>query len=346
MARVWVARQHDTHGEERLVAIKTILPKFASNERFREMFLREGGIASRLTHKNVARIFDQGEVGGTLYIAMEYLEGDSLSRLNQVCRAGGTFIPPAIVLRVLSDTCAGLQEAHELRDGTGRPLNVVHCDVGPANIFLTPKGTAKLLDFGVANAHVGASEETESAVLKGKTRYMSPEQAGGDPVDRRADVWAIGATMYHLLSGRPPYEGINVLATLRLIRAAAPPVPLPMGVPLDVVEIVRRCLARNPDDRYATAALLRDAIEDSMARSKLRATSADVAAFVTKQLSARMTERRRAVEAGLEARVPSTGVRPIAVASPARGSRAWMFIGVAALGVCAALAAAWSMIHP
>src|SRR5579864_5516315 len=139
MAHVWVARQHDTHGEERLVAIKTILPKFASNERFREMFLREGGIASRLTHRNVARIFDHGEAGGTLYIAMEYLEGDSLSRLNNVCRAAGAFIPLAILMRVLSDICAGLHEAHEQRDGTGRLLNVVHCDVGPANIFLTAK---------------------------------------------------------------------------------------------------------------------------------------------------------------------------------------------------------------
>src|SRR5262249_17463922 len=124
MANVWIARPRDDHGAERLVVLKTILPKFAADARFQEMFLREGGIAARISHRNVARIFDLGETDGVLYIAMEYVDGDALSRLDRACQRAGVRIPTPVALRILSDACAGLHHAHELRDGTGRLLNV------------------------------------------------------------------------------------------------------------------------------------------------------------------------------------------------------------------------------
>src|ERR1700722_1075701 len=129
MASVWVARQRGKHGFEKLVAIKTILPKFAADIRFQEMFLDEARIASRIEHMNVAQIFDLGEEHDILYLAMEYVDGDALSKLNRACARKGIKIPAGIVMRVLSETCAGLHEAHDLRDSDGRPLEIVHRDV-------------------------------------------------------------------------------------------------------------------------------------------------------------------------------------------------------------------------
>src|SRR5580693_705343 len=154
MAGVWAARPRDGHGAERLVVLKTILPKFATDARFQEMFLREGGIAARISHRNVARIFDLGETQGILYIAMEYVDGDALSKLHRACRKKGEKIPPGVILRILVDVCAGLHHAHELKDGTGRALNVVHCDVSPPNILVDDHGVAKLIDFGIAETHL------------------------------------------------------------------------------------------------------------------------------------------------------------------------------------------------
>src|SRR5450432_667070 len=174
MASVWVARQRGKHGFEKLVAIKTILPKFAADVRFQEMFLDEARIASRIEHANVAQIFDLGEENEILYLVMEYVEGDALSKLNRACQRSGIRIPTGVILRVLSDTCAGLHEAHEMRDGSGRPLEIVHRDVSPHNILVSTRGTAKLIDFGIATARSRAGAETSSGVLKGKIQYMAP----------------------------------------------------------------------------------------------------------------------------------------------------------------------------
>ena len=140
MASVWLARQHGKHGFEKLVAVKTILPLYAQDLRFQQMFLDEARIASRIEHANVAQIFDLGEENEILYLAMEYVEGDALSKLNRACQRKGLKIPTGVLLRVLSDTCAGLHEAHEMRDPSGRPLEIVHRDVSPHNILLSTKG--------------------------------------------------------------------------------------------------------------------------------------------------------------------------------------------------------------
>jgi len=264
MASVWVARQRGKHGFEKLVAIKTILPKFASDVRFQEMFLDEARIASRIEHVNVAQIFDLGEENEILYLAMEYVEGDALSKLNRACQRKGLKIPTGILLRVLSDTCAGLHEAHEMREPSGRALEIVHRDVSPHNILVSTKGTAKLIDFGIATARSRAGSETSSGVLKGKIQYMAPEQALGQRLDRRADIWAVGAILYTLLTGKPPFEGENPLATLHLLGSGRPPMPLPSSVHPAISTIVRRALSFAADHRYATASDLRDAIERAM----------------------------------------------------------------------------------
>ena len=301
MASVWVARQRGKHGFEKLVAIKTILPKFAADIRFQEMFLDEARIAARIEHMNVAQILDLGEEHEILYLAMEYVDGDAVSKLNRACQKKGIKIPIGIILRVMSDTCAGLHEAHELKDASGRALEIVHRDVSPHNVLVSTKGIAKLIDFGIAKARSRVGTDTNSGVLKGKIQYMAPEQALGRPVDRRADVWAVGAIIYHLLSGKPPYEGDNQLATLHLLGSGRPPVPLPPGVHPSIAAVVRKALAHAPENRYATAAELREAIEDAMIEAMVPTNLADVAAFSSEHMTERAERRKQAIDIALAA---------------------------------------------
>jgi eukaryotic-like serine/threonine-protein kinase len=301
MASVWVARQRGKHGFEKLVAIKTILPKFASDVRFQDMFLDEARIASRIEHTNVAQIFDLGEENEILYLVMEYVEGDALSKLNRICQKKGLKIPTGIVLRVLADTCAGLHEAHEMKDAGGRLLEIVHRDVSPHNILVSTRGTAKLIDFGIATARSRAGAETNSGVLKGKIQYMAPEQALGHRLDRRADIWAVGAILYTLIAGKPPYEGDNPLATLHLLGSGRPPVPLPANVHPSIAGIVRKALSFAPESRYGTAAQMRDAIEGAISASRDMTTTAEVAAFAAIHLTDRVEKRRQTVEMALAA---------------------------------------------
>jgi serine/threonine-protein kinase len=310
MASVWVARQRGKHGFEKLVAVKTILPKFAGDVRFQEMFLDEARIASRIEHANVAQIFDLGEENEILYLVMEYVEGDALSKLNRACQRSGLRIPTGIILRVLSDTCAGLHEAHEMRDGAGRPLEIVHRDVSPHNILVSTRGAAKLIDFGIATARSRAGAETSSGVLKGKIQYMAPEQALGQRLDRRADLWAVGAILYTLLTGKPPFDGENPLATLHLLGSGRPPMPLPSSVHPAISAIVRRALSFAPDHRYATAADLREAIERAMIAAQCSTSTADVAAFAHMHLADRIDKRRAAIEAALAAAAERERLNP------------------------------------
>jgi serine/threonine-protein kinase len=335
MASVWVARQRGKHGFEKLVAIKTILPAFASDPRFQEMFLDEARIASRIEHPNVTHILDLGEENEVLYLAMEYVDGDALSRLNHACIRAGIKIPPGVLLRILADTCAGLHEAHEMMDASGHPLEVVHRDVSPHNILVSTKGVAKLIDFGIAKAKSRAGGDTNSGVLKGKTQYMAPEQAQGKPVDRRADLWAVGVVLYFLLSGKPPFEAENQLATLNLLASGQPPPPLPASVHPAIAAVVRKALWHAPESRYQTAAELREAIERAIVEAKVPTTQRDVAAFAGKYLAERAEKRRQAIDLALAAaaerrrvedltkpvsEVPSSGVTPAAAPGGARAS--------------------------
>src|SRR2546430_11137552 len=205
MASVWLARLQGKHGFEKIVAVKTILPNFAADPRFRQMFLDEARIASRIEHANVARILDLGEQHDLLYLVMEWVDGDALSKLSRTVEKNNQQVPLGILLRIVKDACAGLHAAHELCDPRGQVLGVVHRDVSPHNILVNSNGAAKVIDFAVAKARDRHAEETSTGILKGKIHYMAPEQAMGKPVDRRADVWAIGAILYRMLAGKAPF---------------------------------------------------------------------------------------------------------------------------------------------
>jgi serine/threonine protein kinase len=352
MASVWVARLRGKHGFEKLVAIKTILPRYAGDERFRDMFLDEARIASRIEHPNVVQIFDLGEEQDVLYLAMEFVDGDSLSKLNRSCQKRGVTIPTGVILRVLADACAGLHEAHELKDAAGQPLGIVHRDISPHNILISTRGIVKLIDFGIAKTDSADATDAESGVLKGKIQYMAPEQALGRTVDRRADVWAVGAILYHLLTGRAPYDGDNQLATLHLLEAGLPPPPLSPEVHPALAAVVRKALAHEPSKRYASATELRDAMERAMVVAQLMTTSADVSAFAMQHLAERAQKRRDTIAHALAAvtdhnrmqAVRAAGAlaasNPAPLVSEAPGASSYATLGSAALDASRSLTGA------
>ena len=301
MASVWIARQRGKHGFEKLVALKTILPQYASDLRFQQMFLDEARIASRIEHFNVARILDLGEEHDVLYLAMEYVDGDSLSKLRRAWQKKHIPAPTGVILRILADVCSGLHEAHEMRGEDGSLLEIVHRDVSPHNILVSVKGVAKLIDFGIAKARDRLAGETNAGVLKGKIQYMAPEQALGRKVDRRADLWAVGATLYHVLTGKPPFDADNTLGTLHLLTSGRPPLPLPPTVHPAVSALARKALTTPPEHRFSSAAEMRDAIEAAMLDAKVATTAADVAAFVVEHLADRTAKRRQTIDIALAA---------------------------------------------
>jgi eukaryotic-like serine/threonine-protein kinase len=189
MGSVWLARMDAGHGFDKLVALKTLLPQFAADVRFRTMFLDEARIASWIVHGNVVQILELGEQGGWLYQAMEWVEGDSLRRLMVAAERRAKPIPPAVGLRIIADACAGVHAAHELRDRTtGELIEVVHRDISPQNILVCSNGTTKIADFGIAKAKGRCAPNTTSGGIKGKIRYMAPEQALGKTLDPRACI--------------------------------------------------------------------------------------------------------------------------------------------------------------
>jgi serine/threonine protein kinase len=300
---VWLARMSGKLGFERLVALKTILPTYSTDRQFCDMFLDEAKIAGQIDHENVARILEIGEDRGLLYYAMELIDGESLRKLYRDVRAAKQLFPMGVAMRIVADACAGLHATHELYGDDGRPLQVVHRDVSPQNLLISIRGTTKLIDFGVAKANARRSEETAAGTLKGKIEYMAPEQARGEPLDRRADVYALGAVLYELLAGRPVRDTDDgkQLAALHELMTGVPYPPLPPAVPEVVRSIVDRALARDATHRFASAEELRRALEQAMLATGQGATTDDVAGVLAHFSRDRTAKRRDAIERALRA---------------------------------------------
>jgi serine/threonine-protein kinase len=299
MGAVWLARTARMPG---LLALKTILPTHGANQRFRAMFLDEARIASSIVHENVVRVLEWGGEGGFLFLVMEYVEGESLRKLFRDLSESGPF-PLGLALRICAQACAGLHAAHELKDEAGRPLDVVHRDVSPQNLIVTLDGGVKLIDFGVAKARDRLTSETTAGTLKGKVEYMAPEQVRSTGVDRRADVYAVGAVLYELISGRPIYETEEggQLAALHSLISGAPYQPLPEHLPPQVRAIVERAISREPADRFATAEEMRQALEQAIAATGLDASRRQIGELVARVGGARIQKRRRAAEDAMRA---------------------------------------------
>ena len=316
MASVWLALLRGKHGFEKTVALKTILPSFARQAHFRRMFLDEAKIASGIEHVNVAQILDLGEQDGQLYLVMEWVEGDSLQELDRAAERAGASLPIPVLVRVMADVCAGLHAAHELCDAQGKPLNVVHRDISPQNILISRKGVVKVIDFGVVKARRRVTEETSTGTIKGKLQYMAPEQALGKAVDRRADVWSVGATLYRLLARRPVYRGRTPHSTFQRLTSAVTPEPLPTDVPPALASIVHRALSFEAERRFSSAAELGAALE-ALLQGPYQTTSREVAACMDAYLGKALASRRADFVSALEhTRTPRRGEGQRALPKP------------------------------
>ncbi len=299
MAAVWVARMQGEHGFEKLVAIKTILAQFSADPRYEAMFLDEARIIANIRHPNVAQILDLGSDDALPYLVLEWIEGDSLSLLQRAAAQNKLPIPVPVALHVLARMCAGLHAAHMLCDRSGKRLNVVHRDVSPQNVLLSSTGEVKLIDFGIAKALDQMSQETHTGVLKGKISFMSPEQANGDRLDARADIWAAGVVLYQLLCGELPFRGESQLKTLHQIRSRVRPPPI-SGLPTVLQKLLDRMLEPNRELRIGSAAELESEVE-RVAHVVGAASTRDVAALVQEHLGPRIAARRATIDAALSA---------------------------------------------
>ncbi len=293
MASVWVAR-HRTQ-PDRLVAIKAILPALARDLEFRGMFLDEGRIAGSINHENVVSIYDVAEDRGVLYMAMEWVEGDALRAVIKEARARRP-IPLDLSARVVADAAAGLHAAHELRALDGELRHLVHCDVSPHNILIGLDGSVKLVDFGVASA-VGHVNELGDGRVRGKFGYMSPEQARGDKLDRRSDVFSLAIVLYELTTGKRLFQGGGPKETLELVQRGEIPSPCEIlpGYPEQLEAIILKGLERDVQRRFQTAADLQRSLEQFLTDSGTVVPRAGVAGLLRRVLRERLVHRRATI---------------------------------------------------
>lgn len=252
MAEVFLAKKRGAEGTYKLLVLKRILPAYGSSRRFRSMFAEEAQLATRLNHPNIVQVYDfqdYGEEGQLL--SMEFVEGPDLKRLVRVAQAQNRRIPPFVAAYIVAEVAKGLHYAHERKDEAGRPLDIVHRDVSPQNILLSFDGAVKIADFGIASANLFREEP---GVLKGKTAYMSPEQARAERVTRRTDIYSLGVVFFELLTGRSLHGAAEGAELLELVRAGVvePPSTFVRELPSELEEIAMRALAKNPEERFET----------------------------------------------------------------------------------------------
>jgi tRNA A-37 threonylcarbamoyl transferase component Bud32 len=254
MAEVYLAWQEGHGGFKKRVVLKRMNDDVRAHKDLETMFSREAQIAGLLSHPNLVQVFDYHAVGGEVFIVMEYLEGLSLNRLANRLRENGGGLVEAVVLRLIADAARGLHAAHTLADDAGRTIGIVHRDISPDNLFLTTSGLTKVLDFGIAKRD-DLTTLTGKNELKGKIPYMAPEHIHSEPLDARADLFSLGATLYWLLSGQRPFHGHNEVATLHAVLTKEPPFLADAGVTASagLQALVSAMLAKRREDRPASA---------------------------------------------------------------------------------------------
>lgn len=268
MADLFLARREGAAGFRRLVAVKVVHPRHADDERLVRMFLDEALISARIDHPNVVRVEDLGVVDDTYFLVMEYVHGCSLAQLMGVLSKMHRRLSPLVAVAITARVAEGLHAAHEATDDSGKIINLVHRDVSPQNILLSHKGHVKLIDFGVAKAAM-RSEETSVAMLKGKVRYMPPEQATTGVVDRRADIYSLGVVLWEMLTMRRLFTGKTEFEVLLKVRRpnVAPPSKYVPDIPPELDAVVLAALSRRPDDRPKTAKSFRRMLARALPRS-------------------------------------------------------------------------------
>jgi serine/threonine-protein kinase len=304
MATVFLARRDGAGGFQRLVAIKRLHPHLAHQDEFVEMFLDEARLAAAIHHPHVVPILES-ENGH--YVVMEFIEGDTLAGIEARALARGVMIPRTVAVRIVLDALAGLHAAHQLKDGEGRLLGLVHRDCTPQNILVGSDGSSRLTDFGVARA-ASRLAITRSQTVKGKVAYLSPEQATAGELDRRSDLFTMGIVLWEALAGRPLFLADNDSTTIsRLLSGAIPSVrQYAPDISPELDQVCARALQRNAARRYPTAAAMAEALE-SAARTSLgnAGSPGDVSRCVEMLIGTDLAAQRDAIRAWTAQNDPS-----------------------------------------
>jgi eukaryotic-like serine/threonine-protein kinase len=254
MAEIFRAQTTDSEGKDVLVAIKRVLSQLAEDDEFLQMLVDEAKIATTLDHPNIARVYEFVRTDSEYFIAMEYVDGKDLRSIIDRCSSQNVRLETSWILYIMISVLDGLHAAHDQRDATGSPLHIVHRDVSPSNVLVSYTGAVKLCDFGIAKARLNRVR-TRTGVIKGKVRYMSPEQTTGRKLDRRSDIFSAGTVMYELLTQHVPFEAeaeLDLLCAVRDARYPAPTIYRPDLHP-DLVRILERALTRSRRSRYSNA---------------------------------------------------------------------------------------------
>ena len=253
MAELFLADYVREDGFRRKVAVKRILPHLAGNQNFIKMFTREARVAALLQHPNVVQIFDYGNIENAYFIAMEFIDGKNLGEVLKILDRG---LPTDIAVFIMSQICKGLDYSHTKKDdASGEPFKIVHRDISPQNLLISYQGEVKISDFGISKARSEPSL-TQAGVVKGKLAYLSPEQALGEPIDHRADIYALGLVFYETLCGKRVYEFSNEVEAIRTIPSMeiVPIKDAITDIPDELNRIVMTCLEKQKDMRYQSAA--------------------------------------------------------------------------------------------
>jgi serine/threonine protein kinase len=306
MGSVWIAQLEGTRGFHKLVALKTMLPRLRESGDHEKQFFDEAMAAAAVQHPNVCHVLDFGLEDGRLFMVMELVDGTTLARLLR--RSPQRRLPAPLAARILADACAGLAAVHEARDAKGKSLGIVHRDVSPQNILVARDGHVKLADFGVVRSEAQLHDRTATGIIKGKAHYLSPEQALGQRADARSDVFATGCVLYQSLTGRRPFEGVDLTTVLRRVRQGLllPPSHLVPDLPKDLEEIVMQALAASPAARTPSARALGAALDEWLLRHA-RETGRDA---VAREMNLRLGEEASSVHLAVPSRALRSSVPP------------------------------------
>jgi TonB family protein len=291
MGNVWAARLKGTRGFRKLVAIKTVL-RAVEDDRFEEMLYREATLASQLHHPNIVETLELGDNAGSLYLAMELVQGESLSFILREAQSKGG-IPLVVAVNLIGQVCRGLEAAHELRDEFGTRVGLVHRDISPPNVLVTYSGTVKIVDFGVATT--AASDTSGSGEIKGKISYLAPEQLRGEEVDARVDVFATGILLYLMTVGRHPYRVNGESGTIGRILSDLPatsPSAFVDDYPEALEAVLMRAMEKRRERRFPSSAAFLEALEQAMPQAFGPEGEKAVVSFIQGLLNERMVERR------------------------------------------------------
>ena len=308
MAEVFRAKQLGQQGFEKQIVIKKLLPQVAQDKEMVRLFIGEARLAAMLQHENVAATYDFGEIDGCYFLAMEYLAGVDLHTLLKKTRELGERLEMRHALMIAGKICEGMDYAHRLKDFQNKPLNIIHRDLTPHNIFVTYDGKVKILDFGVAKAEI-LDNKTQVGVVKGKLSYMSPEQISGEKVDARSDIFSIGILLYEMLSGQRMYEGdtaalIQKCLTVEYVRLEE----IIPDLPAELYAILDKALDRDREKRYQSVAQMQADIEDLMFNIARRTDSKSMQSYIRglfeEEYSAAQEKSTRAMDGSSRAAMP------------------------------------------